>query len=83
MNAASVALAITSTVAVRTPASTTGSASGISIRRSNWPRDMPMPSAASRTAGLIRRKAVSVLIRIGGNARMVSAISADVRDAPK
>ena len=49
--AASVAVATTCTLAVRTPAIISGTAIGISTRRSSCQPVMPMPVAASRTSG--------------------------------
>ena len=55
-------------VAVRTPASTTGRASGASTRQKICVRDMPMPLAASTTAVETCCKPASVALTTGSNA---------------
>ena len=45
--AASTAVAMTCRTALRTPAATSGNASGSSTLRKTWPGVMPMPRAAS------------------------------------
>ncbi len=49
-NAATVAIEIVETVAIRSPATIAGAASGRSIRTSVWQRVRPIPRAASRTS---------------------------------
>ncbi len=82
MIAPRVALAITSTDAMRTPVTMTGSASG----SCTWPmicqRLRPMPRAASVIAGLTAMIPAWVLISIGGIARIVSAMSAGRKPTP-
>jgi hypothetical protein len=78
-----VALATDSTVAVRTPEITSGIASGSSTVRIDVTADIPMPIAASRTAGSIDRIAASELIIMGGIASTTSAIAAAVMDSPR
>jgi len=48
-NTASVAIATVLTVAMRSPAMISGSASGSSTRQSNWRCVRPIPRPASRT----------------------------------
>ncbi len=83
MKAAKVALAITSTAAVRTPPNTTGSASGQVTRKRTWRGLMPSPRAASIEAADTPRSATSVLMTIGGIARKTSATSAGRKPIPK
>jgi hypothetical protein len=51
MIAVTVTRPIVVTVAIRTPAMMTGSASGRSTRTSTWVGEYPIPTAASRTSG--------------------------------
>ena len=83
MNEASVALATTSTAAVRMPDKTTGNANGHSIRRRIWAAVIPIPRAASVSAGETVRKPMSVLIAMGGIASTTSANSAGRKPSPK
>ena len=63
--APTVAMATTITVAWRKPARMSGMASGNWMRRSRCPWDMPMPVAASITAGSTLRRPTTVLRTIG------------------
>ncbi|MCY1172836.1 hypothetical protein D9M73_129800 [compost metagenome] len=63
-----VAAPIVHTAAVRTPAISTGATNGASTKRSFCHAVMPMPSAASITAGSIPASPVTPLRRIGSSA---------------
>ena len=65
---ASVAAPIVQTAAVRMPARITGAPSGSSTIIRRWRRVMPIPSAASSTAGSIPCKAAMPFRRIGSRA---------------
>jgi hypothetical protein len=83
MNDASVALATSSTDAVRNPAKTNGTASGHSTRRRIWRAVIPIPRAASSAAGDAERSPSSVLITIGGIPSATSAKSAGRKPKPR
>ncbi len=53
------------TVVMRTPSSTTGSASGRRTCKKTWRRAMPMPRADSITAGSTSSRATKMLRTIG------------------
>jgi hypothetical protein len=61
----SVAIPTVQTVAVRSPAITTGRESGSSILQSCWAPVIPMPRAASRSAGSTARIPATVFCKIG------------------
>ena len=82
MNVASVALAIVSVVAVRTPANETGKASGTTTRAKRCTGVMPIPVAASSAAGETPRIPRSTLMTIGGMARSASATTAGAAPTP-
>ena len=63
----SVAMPTVQTVAVRSPATITGRASGSSTFRSRCADVMPRPSAASIAAGSTPRMPATVLARIGSS----------------
>ena len=65
MAAAIVAVPTDTTAATRTPARITGRARGNSTRRSRWRGVMPMPVAASSTAGSTCWMPVTVFRRMG------------------
>ena len=65
MGVASVAVPITQTAAVRTPAMMTGAASGSSTRVSDCHGVMPTPRAAIFTPRSIPARAVMVFLRTG------------------
>ena len=73
---ASVAVPITQTAAVRTPAIRLGSASGASTRNRRWRCVMPTPRAASITSGSTPKRPVTAPRRIGSTEYSVSANSA-------
>ncbi len=83
MNEARVALATTSTAAVRIPARTSGYASGHSIRRRICRAVIPIPRAASRTVSGTPRSPSSVFTTIGGSASITSARSAGQNPSPR
>ena len=65
MNVVIVTSPMVVTVAIRSPATITGSAIGSSTRQNRWPVLNPMPSAASMTSGDTPSRATTMLrIRI-------------------
>ncbi len=82
MNVASVALAIVSVAAVRTPANETGNASGTTTRAKRCAAVMPMPVAASSAADGTPRMPRSTLMTIGGIASSASATIAGAAPTP-
>ena len=81
--AASVADAMISEAAVRTPEKASGKASGaltVSQRRAGL---MPMPTPASMTSAGTLLNATAVLMRMGGMARTVSATTAGTVPTPR
>ena len=75
ISVASVALATTSTAAIRSPASITGRARGSCTFHNSCQVDIPNPRPASTMAGSTPRMPVSVLMSRGGIARSVSAMA--------
>ena len=79
INAAIVTRPIADTVAIRSPAMITGSASGISTFHRTWRRDKPIPTAASFTSAStasspasVFRNRISKLYAISGMTTVVS-----------
>src|SRR5690606_1159688 len=81
--AAMAAMPTVSCVETRMPVTTTGQASGSSMRARRWPRDRPMPTADSVTAGSTERRPVIVFRTIGSSAYMTSATIAGREPRPK
>ena len=74
-----VVVAMTCSVALRTPDMINGSAHGSSTLKSTWLPVMPMPRAASRAAGSTFCTPAKVLDRIDGIASRTRTISVGMR----